>query len=173
MRASTRAAVLAVVALLACAAVATAATFDPETGKGFVAKGKVQKAFGWTSADLQQNVDQIFFTFDYRYIFTATCAGVTTTQFVQTMSSLRANQRVRGGRVVGWDFDGYGSFHQGIPPEAGQPCAVDGQTGVWSDVTFIGSTAGEFYVMWRDDPFSFEGPRVLLETFPPPFPPGG
>jgi hypothetical protein len=55
---------LALVAMLVAAgAVFAAATFNPETGEGFVGKGDVQTAFNLNNKQLQQQAENVSFTF--------------------------------------------------------------------------------------------------------------
>jgi hypothetical protein len=55
---------MALVAMLVAAgAVLAAATFNPETGEGFVGKGDVQTAFNLNNKQLQQNAESVSFSF--------------------------------------------------------------------------------------------------------------
>jgi hypothetical protein len=55
---------LALVAMLVAAgAVYAAATFNPETGEGFVGKGDVQTAFNLNNKQLQQQAENVSFSF--------------------------------------------------------------------------------------------------------------
>jgi hypothetical protein len=53
---------LALMALVASPALA-AVTFNTEDGTGFVGKGDVQIAFGWNNAQLQNNANEVTFTY--------------------------------------------------------------------------------------------------------------
>ena len=55
---------LALVAMgVAAATVFAAATFNPQTGEGFVGKGDVQTAFNLNNRQLQQNAESVSFSF--------------------------------------------------------------------------------------------------------------
>ncbi|MGK5685221.1 hypothetical protein [Actinoplanes sp. URMC 104] len=68
----------ALVAGLAPAGPAAAAvTYDPVTKKGFVGRGDVLKAFGWTDATLRQRADGLVFDHDFwtEDTYSVACGG--------------------------------------------------------------------------------------------------
>jgi hypothetical protein len=147
---------LVTIALVAVPGSASASvSFDPTTGTGFVGKVDVKKAFGWSNTELQENASQVFFEYDEQWVFSVTCGDVTSTHNTAVSSTLRSTSRLRR-HVSGFEITDFGSTHtDNTTPVIGEPCTLDGQTGVWTDVTFTRTTAAELFA-------TFEGERVSL-----------
>jgi hypothetical protein len=67
-------------AALTFASIATVAanaevTFDSSSGEGFVGKGDVQEAFGWSNKQLQDNAAALNFTYSEVGFYTVVCTG--------------------------------------------------------------------------------------------------
>jgi hypothetical protein len=152
----TGAVLLVTIAMLALSGSASASvSFDPTTGTGFVGKADVKKAFGWSNTELQDNASQVFFEYDEQWVYSVTCGGVTGTHNTAVSSTLRSRPRLHR-QVSGFEITDFGSTHtDNTTPVVGEPCTLDGQTGVWTDVTFTGTTAAELFT-------TFEGERVSL-----------
>jgi hypothetical protein len=74
MHRSIRALAIVLGAMFAMSAITMAAvTFDPETGEGFVGKGDVQDAFGWNNKQLQDNAEDVTFTYEDEATYDILC----------------------------------------------------------------------------------------------------
>lgn len=87
------------------AAVLAAVTFDPTTGKGFVGKGDVQLAFGWSNAQLQSNAKGVAFAFNQHEQYTGTCTfsvitGGVRNQEIRSVTSTRVKNVNLAGEVA-------------------------------------------------------------------------
>jgi hypothetical protein len=61
-----------------------AATFDPDSGTGFVGKGDVQTPFGWNNDLLQKNASGVNFRYKDRTTYDVTCEQETKESFTTT-----------------------------------------------------------------------------------------
>ncbi|WP_156901827.1 hypothetical protein [Azohydromonas australica] len=141
------------------AAVVAAVTFDPATGKGFVGKGDVQTAFGWSNAQLQSNAKNVGFTFSQHEQYTGTCTftvetgGVRNRQTKSVTSTRVKNVNVSGdvgydvrvrNQITGYNLTGYQNNLTviGVALQNGDPCEGGNVgDGIISDVVQTGYQA--------------------------------
>jgi hypothetical protein len=141
------------------AAVLAAVTFDPATGKGFVGKGDVQLAFGWSNAQLQANAKNVAFTFSQHEQYTGTCTfsvetgGVRNRQIRSVASTRVKNVNISGdvaydlrmrNQITGFSLTGYQNnvTVTGAALQNGDPCEGGNVgDGVISDVVQTGYQA--------------------------------
>lgn len=135
---------LAALAMFFAAAVASATTFDPTAGNGFVSKGDIQDAFGWNDATFQEQASTVGFTYIAAWTWTVVCSGASGSQtYLQgdglsaaVESQARTNPK---GRVTGFDLLGFETFTgPSGAPVVGEACGgfSDIAPGTVSSVTF-------------------------------------
>ena len=128
----------ALVAGLAPAGPAAAAvTYDPVTKKGFVGRGDVLKAFGWTDATLRQRADDLVFDHDFwtEDTYSVACGGAAFPVvhhrefgryelFDAAFTGGRGSAKGYGGKLAGFWLTGprFGISGTSVAPEPGQPC---------------------------------------------------
>ena len=126
------------VAGVAFAAPASAAVnYDPELKKGFAGRGDVQKAFGWTEAQLAAKAKGLVFNHDFwtQDTYSVDCGAKTFPVvhprefgrwqlFDVVVSGPRGSATGYGGKVTGFWITGpeYGISGTSVPPAVGQPC---------------------------------------------------
>jgi hypothetical protein len=164
------------VVLLFAVSLFAAVTFDPDSGTGFVGKGDVQIAFGWNNAQLQNNANNVSFTYDASENYSAVCTwttgegtrgerthNVTHTKSTSVLSALAYDPRQTKGQkqFTGFNLLGFGAvtYVGDVPVEGGACPGNPGTDGVWTAVTLESSTGG-LYV-------HFGGQSVLLNAAAP------
>jgi hypothetical protein len=121
-------AALTAVAMFVVAGVASASTFEPSAGTGFVSKGDVQEVFAWNNATFQDNASSVSFTYVASWTWTVVCSGPsgsgTYLQGDGVSGSVEALARTNPkGRVTGFDLLGFASFTGPTGgPVVGEPC---------------------------------------------------
>jgi hypothetical protein len=136
----------ALVATVGAATPASAAvTYDPQTMEGYVGRGDVLKAFGWTDATLAAKASGLVFDHDFwtNDTYSVSCGKkpfplVHYREFGRYELRNAAVQAARGaatgyaGKLTGFWITGprFGISGTSVPPEAGQPCpnATQGRT---------------------------------------------
>lgn len=156
---------------LACATALAAATFDADTGPGFVGKGDVQDAFGWNNAALRNNAAGVSFSYEATTTYAALCTFTTgdgtrgeQTHYVPHTIGLAIGSSVlhtarQHHQIDGFDLTGFGeSFTEtGTIPVVGNPCMGNpGHGGVWTSVERLEGGEGGLYV-------NYGTIRVLLQ----------
>jgi hypothetical protein len=129
----------ALAATVAAAAPASAAvTYDPQTKKGYVARGDLQKAFGWTDATLSAKASTLVFNHDFwtNDTYTVACGktpfpvvhyrefGRYELRNAAVLDKGRGTTKGYSGRLVGFWITGpsFGISGTSVPPTVGQPC---------------------------------------------------
>ncbi|WP_250008130.1 hypothetical protein [Actinoplanes sp. M2I2] len=137
----------ALVATVGAAAPASAAvTYDPQTMKGYVGRGDVLKAFGWTDAALAAKASGLVFDHDFwtNDTYSVACGkkafpvthyrefGRYELRNAAVQATGRAAARGYAGKLAGFWLTGprFGVSGTSVPPGAGQPCpdATRGKT---------------------------------------------
>ena len=145
-------------ALMFASALAFASvTFDPATGTGFVGKGDVQLAFGWNNQALQQNAQNLTFSYaaeeQYKYDCTFTVevgrdkVREPRTQNRGKESSVSASVAYdarRSNQITGFNLTGFGPITTTgeVPVDGGSCPGGPFNDGVISNIELVSSTGG-------------------------------
>ena len=156
------------------AAITAAVSFDAATGTGFVGKGDVQDAFGWSNAQLQANANAVTFTFESEGEYAQSCLKENVRQtiykdFKKTVDvdaavAVQARKNPQS-MVTGFELKGFvGTVsNESVPTDICNPGNADPSgwvvdpNGQYPVVTQIGgSSSGGLFV-------NFGGESVLLQ----------
>lgn len=140
-----------IIAVLAAGAAAPApasasVTYDPGSKTGFVGRADVEKAFGWTDAQVAAQASGL--TFDHQFWtdddYTITCGALTLQvvhhrdygryELTDTVVHAARGESAAGysGRLLGFRLEGphAGISGTSVPPAPGQPCPEDQAPGL-------------------------------------------
>jgi hypothetical protein len=130
---------------LAIAPAGAAVTFDSSTGEGFVGKGDVQTAFGWSNSQMQANFNGVSFQYTEKGKYKVTCEVIrdnkkepytdwhTNTVNTKIDEEVAFDPRKRN-QMTGFILTGYGSTSTQGAPVVGDVCTAHGVTGELSAV---------------------------------------
>jgi hypothetical protein len=162
-------------AIMLIAPAFAAATFDPQTGIGFVGKGDVQTAFGWKNATLQINASDVSFSSVEEQTRSMDCVSNGNPANATTYTDARRQERDVAGRIdsdlrqvkgqkqfTGFILSGFvgqphtvGGSLETFNCPAGQHAANGGNENGWSDWVTTGG-GSQLYA-------KFGGNSVLLQ----------
>lgn len=164
---------LALAGVIATSAVALAAVeWTPESG-GFVGKGDVQSAFGWTNATIQANAAAVTFTYEVTGGYSFECEWWTgpdhnrrhhtntKTMDVNVTATITGTRRVTG-QFTGWNLDPLAASTDGVGYPTDSDCGAEGN-GMKSIVPgsiepLSESSGGALYA-------EYAGTRKLLQVY--------
>ncbi|WP_250030286.1 hypothetical protein [Paractinoplanes maris] len=170
----------ALAAVVGAAAPASAAvTYDPRTMKGYVGRGDVLKAFGWTDATLAAKASGLVFDHDFwtNDTYTVACGKkafpvVHYREFGRyELRDATVQNNARGaagyaGKVAGFWLTGprFGISGTTVPPAAGQPCPSTTQGTTITSAKLVSSVKGWALAITSGD----DNRRLLTKQTPNP-----